>query len=121
MKKFDQTTKIYYLAKAESERSKNHQKDDEDLELGGIIPFLANERGLDSGLYWELASRYLHPDCKNFFQRPKRQAKQFNIHNPRTTCYYEKSKVGKTFVSDMLPKLCEILGLARRYTNCNIR
>ena len=120
-KKYDSKTKIFYYAKVGSERSKNHQRDDEDLEIGGIIPFVTNERGLNGGLYMELSFQYLNPEIPAFFQKPKRESKKFNIHNPRTKIYYEKSKVGITFVAAMLPKLCQVLRLERRYTNCNIR
>ena len=120
-KKFDKKNNLYYYERVESERTKNHQNDDENLALGGIIPFFENERGLNNGLYLELFSTFLNEDYPTFFQRPKRRAKKFNIHKPKTKCYFDRSKVGRTFVSEMMPKLCEALNLSRRYTNCNIR
>ena len=118
---FHKKSKTYYYAKVQSEVSKNHQRDDEDLELGGIIPFTANNQGLNAGHYIELFCTFLNPENEFFFQKPKRAAKKFNIHSPSSTVYFENSKVGVTFVAAMMPKLCEALKLPRRFTNCSIR
>ena len=120
VKSYCKKQKIYYYSKVCSERTKNHQKD-EDVEVGGIIPFRESISGLNPGLFLERFLALLDPNNPNFFQRPKREAKKNNLHNPKTTVYFENSKVGVNFVSLMMPKMCEAFGLERRFTNCNIR
>ena len=44
------------------------------------------------------------------FQKAKRAAKKFNIHSNDCQIYYEKAKIGKSYVAEMLPELSEAIG-----------
>jgi hypothetical protein len=101
-------------------KSKNHQADSQNLDLGGIITFVTNEAGLNPGRFLELYIKKLNLKNENLFQRPNRPAKKFSLHDPKTTTYYEDRKVGQHFVGDMMPKLSTAVGVPR-ITNCQIR
>jgi hypothetical protein len=109
-----------YWSKVKGRISKNHQTDTENLEIGGIIPFVTNEAGLNPGRFLELYIGSLSPYNIQLFQRPRRPAKKFSLHDPKTTTYYEKSKVGINVVGKMMPKLSVAVGVPR-FTNNTIR
>ena len=90
--------------RAKIQGTKNLPKDSQDIRAGGIIPYGANEFGLDSGLYFELFQNYLNPKNNKLFQRPM-YGKKFrkNIHKKGTKTYFIKKKVGHNLVSQMMP------------------
>lgn len=59
-------------------------------------------------------------DYDIFFAHPMRPSKKFKIHENEQKVYYEKQKVGESFVALMLPKLSEALGV-ERITNAQLR
>jgi hypothetical protein len=109
-----------YWVKVKGRISKNHQTDTENLDIGGIISFLPNEAGLNPGRFLELYIQTLNPYNEHLFQRPRRPAKGFSLHDPTTTTYYEVKKVGINTVADMMPKLSIAAGVPR-ITNNAIR
>ena len=66
------------------------------------------------------AEEFMLPENEYLFQRPKRTARTFKIHDNKTKIYFEDSKCGENIVREMLPTLSEALGIPR-LTNCQIR
>lgn len=89
------------------QKSKNFQKESQDINSGGVITFEANDLGLNSGRYLELYMQTLNPGNKNLFQRPK-YGKKFRkrIHKDnKLKILYVNRKVGKVLVGKMMPKV----------------
>ena len=62
----------------------------------------------------------MRPDVDVLYQKPRREAKDFKIHSNEVKIYYEKAKIGETYVGKMLPELSEALGVPR-LTNAQVR
>ena len=86
---------------------KNHTKDSENLEQGGVIPFVTNEYGLNPGKFLDLALQHLNPKNNYFFQRPCAGKKfEKKIHTSKADdVYYINKKVGRTYVAKMMPRV----------------
>ena len=96
-----------------------YRKDRESKEAGSQLPFIDID-GFDPGEFVDHYKEHLNPGLDEFFQKPQRQAKHFNIHSNDCKIYYEKSKVGPNPMGQMLPYLTEALGL-QRATNAQLR
>ena len=76
--------------------------------------------GVNPAEYLELYLSHLREDNPYFFQHPKRESKKFNIHDCDIKIYYENAKIRETYVGNMLPELCEAIGIPR-VTNFQVR
>ena len=58
-------------------------------------------------------------DVEYLFPKPKTSSKKFDIHNPEEMSWFESDrKVGKNMLSQMIPKLCQILERPRKTNHC---
>lgn len=108
----------WYFEQIKLQLLKNHRKDSENLEQGGVIPFVTNEHGLNPGLYLEMSLKHLNPINDYFFQRPCDGRKFGNqLHKSKSDeVYYINKKVGRCYVAKMMPRV--IINLSY-FFNCN--
>ena len=101
--------KEYFYSEIEGGFGKNHRTDGKGRrsEKGGVIPFAVTDHGLNPGRFIEQVSEKMSEN-EFLFQRPRRESKYFDIHNPEVTTYFENSKVGVHLVGDMMPKVSNI-------------
>ena len=100
---------LKFFHKSKGEASKNHARDDENLENGGIIPFL-NDQHFNPGAIFEYYLTMLPKDCPYLFPRPRRQSKSFDISNP-SAVLFENTKIGQNTVGEVMPLLTKLLQL----------
>jgi hypothetical protein len=81
-KRFDEETKKWYWTKVIGEKTKNHQKDSQNLDFGGVILFDESVEGFNPGQFIEDIMAIRNPKNNKLFQKTKRVAKRFNLHNP---------------------------------------
>lgn len=114
--------KMFYSSfQAMGESSKNHQRDDEDLEKSGIIPFCNDEHGYNPGEFLENYLELTNPQQERLFQKPQRDCRKFDIHSFGTKQLFENKCLGKNMISSMLKKLLHAAGQPEKYTNHCLR
>ena len=100
------------------EASKNHGKDQENLDNEGLILFKAcPETGYNPGRLLELFLGCLSDGCKFIFQAP-RIGEKLNIHKDK--CLFQNQPAGEKPLSTMMSQLSELLMLPVKYTNHSV-
>ena len=84
-------------------------EDSEKKENGGHIPCIDMD-GVNPDRYFELYKRHLRSDMVVMFQKAKPAAKKFNIYSNNCQIYFEKAKVGQSYIAEMLLELSEAIG-----------
>ena len=69
-----------FFKKILGEVSKNHSMDDQDMQIGGIIPILENN-SFSPGQFLKDYLTKLNPGCTFIFQKPKRIAANFKLES----------------------------------------
>ena len=102
----DEEVGLHY-AKYKFQLTKQHQKDSQNIKIGGLISFEENDEGLSSGRYFDLYQTHLNPKNDFLFQLPSTGKKFVKVlHLPQNgTVYYANSPVGKMLIAEMMPKV----------------
>ena len=106
---FEDEDKSYWV-RTKLLATKQHKKNSQDLRKGGVIPFEANEFGVDPGLFLELYMTYLNPKNKRLFARPiwgKKVAKILLQYKAKKILFCN-IPMGHNLIGDMIPKVTKI-------------
>ena len=90
-----------------------------DNDAQGVIPFVENANGFNSGLFLQYYLTKMDPKSDFLFNIPQRTQKAFVLHSNPTT-WFQNSKIGKNGASKAISVLCQATGLPK-YTNVNVR
>ena len=88
-------------------------------DASGIIPFMENANGFNSGLFFQYYLTKLETNSTFLFNRPQRIKKAFVLHSNPTN-WFENSRMGKNETAKAVTTLCQATGLPK-YTNVNVK
>ena len=93
-----------------SEETKTCKDDVEDLDDFGIIPDFDMPNGFNPAKYHGQYLKTLNEKNPRLFQRINRDSKDYDIHDLKKQCLFEKTPRGQCKIEQMLRILCEIVG-----------